>query len=87
MFLAKSKRSMKNLPTYKTNDSSSYNSQTVTLISTSKKRDKRRAFSYKHVAFGFEEDEGVVVVALLDGTNEVLYWDFRSMLDEDQNSN
>lgn len=37
-------------------------------------------FTPKHVTFGLEEDEGVVVAALLPGSNMIPYWDFNSIL-------
>lgn len=37
-------------------------------------------FTQKHIAFGLEEDEGVVVAALLPGSNMIPYWDFNSIL-------
>lgn len=37
-------------------------------------------FTQKHVTFGLEEDEGVVVAALLPGSNMIPYWDFNNIL-------
>lgn len=37
-------------------------------------------FTRKHVTFGLEEDEGVVVAALLPGSNWIPYWDFNTIL-------
>lgn len=37
-------------------------------------------FTQKHVTFGLEEDEGVVVAALLPGSNMIPYWDFNTIL-------
>ncbi|EED13792.1 hypothetical protein TSTA_100370 [Talaromyces stipitatus ATCC 10500] len=39
-------------------------------------------FSAKYVDFGLEDDE-VVVAALLDGSNFIAYWEFRTLLDGD----
>lgn len=39
-------------------------------------------FHYKNVEFGLEDDE-VVVTALLDGSNLVPHWEFRSLFKGD----
>lgn len=37
-------------------------------------------FTQKDVTFGLEKDEGVVVAALLPGSNMIPYWDFNSIV-------
>ena len=49
-----------------------------------KKHGQPPKFAPRGVNFGSEEDEGVVVMALLNGSNVVPYWDFREMLNGDQ---
>ncbi|KAH9893765.1 hypothetical protein F4778DRAFT_294756 [Xylariomycetidae sp. FL2044] len=40
-------------------------------------------FTSRGVQFGYEEDEGVVVAALLPGSNLIPYWDFQRFLNRD----
>jgi len=50
------------------------------LVDEYKKRFNREpTFSYKFVDFGLEDDE-VVVCAVLDGSNYVPHWEFRSLM-------
>ncbi|VUC19903.1 unnamed protein product [Clonostachys rosea] len=41
-------------------------------------------FSHQLVAFGYEEDEGVVVAAWLEGSDTIAYWDFRTIFSDDK---
>jgi len=47
-----------------------------------KKFKQEPKFSTKHVGFGLEDDE-VVVAALLDGSNFIPHWEFRTLLNGD----
>jgi hypothetical protein len=51
-----------------------------TIDNYQQKYNKAPAFTTKNVCFGFEEDEGVVVAALLPGSGMIPYWGFRAML-------
>lgn len=44
------------------------------------KYNREPKFVHRHADFGYEEDEGVVVCALLPGSNMIPYWDFRTMV-------
>jgi len=47
-----------------------------------RKYNSEPTFYYKNVGFGLEDDE-VVVAALLDGSNLVPYWEFRTLFKGD----
>jgi len=47
-----------------------------------KKFNQKPKFSHKHVDFGLEDDE-VVVTAVLDGSNLVPHWEFRTLFNGD----
>lgn len=41
-------------------------------------------FTHQLVAFAYEDEEGVVVAAWLEGSENIAYWDFRSILSGDK---